>query len=125
MAPGLFKDTQQLWDQKRESGLQVQYKTLECAYNSSIIKGLPRVLQNVVQVNFSPDTVISGNPEDHPLLRPPTPELMTVELPRRKPMQALIDRERISDAEEVETVLLGAKGRVQSAMEASAVQRTA
>ena len=37
-------------------------------------------------------------------------------------MQALIDRERVADAEEVETVLLGGKGRVQSATDASAEQ---
>jgi hypothetical protein len=37
-------------------------------------------------------------------------------------MLALIDRERVTDAGEAETVLLGAKGRVQSATDASAVQ---
>ena len=107
LAPGLFRNSQQVKELQRSSQLQAQYKTVESAYNSNHIKGLPTLLQNAVHFNFGPDTVISGNPVDHPMLSPPVAEPVMVELPRRQPMQAIIDCERIRGAEESRSVLLG------------------
>ena len=56
------------------------------------------------------------------LPRTPTPKPVTVELPRRKPMQALIDRDRVAVPEAAEKVLRGGKERVQSGTDASAEQ---
>ena len=109
LAPGLFRNSQQVKELQRTGQLQTQYKTVGSAYNSNHIKGLPTLLQNAVHFNFSPDTVISGSPADHPLLRPSLAEPMVVELPRRKPMQALIDRERIRNTEDAGGVLLRRK----------------
>ena len=109
LAPGLCKDSQQVKDLQRECQLQAQYKTVESAYNNIPIKELPTLLQNAVQFKFNAETVISGTPTDHSLLSPPVAEPVVVDLPRRKPMQALIDRERISGANEAGSVLLGRK----------------
>ena len=109
LAPGLFRNNQQVKELLRENQLLLQYKTVGSAYNTNYIKGLPTLLQNAVHFNFSPDTVISGKPVEHRLLSQPEAEPVVVDLPRRKPMQALIDRERIRGAEEARSVLLESK----------------